>query len=60
MKVEHPKKDKEKLRSPISLTDFKVAVDLNPQLLGGDWALQLEKISFRMFDQIAPAKDNRH
>lgn len=44
-------KDRHKTRPPISLADFKVAMDLNPQQLGEDWPVQLEKISFRIFDQ---------
>ncbi|THG07917.1 hypothetical protein TEA_021089 [Camellia sinensis var. sinensis] len=31
--------------TPISLLDFKVAMELNPQQLGEDWPLLLEKIS---------------
>eukprot|EP00249_Psilotum_nudum_P014327 c24769_g1_i1 orf=258-1604(-) len=34
----------------VSLLDFKVAMELNPQQLGEDWPLQLEKISFRLFE----------
>ncbi|XP_077216099.1 uncharacterized protein LOC143850745 [Tasmannia lanceolata] len=34
-----------KNRSPISLLDFKVAMELNPQQLGEDWPLLLETIS---------------
>ncbi|ERN07378.1 uncharacterized protein LOC18435597 [Amborella trichopoda] len=37
--------------SPISLLDFKVAMELNPQQLGEDWPLQLEKISMRAFEE---------
>ena len=48
---EHLKNDKEKMEHAISLKDFKVAMDLNPQLLGGDWPLQLEKISLHMPEQ---------
>lgn len=33
-----------KIRRPISLLDFKVAMELNPQQLGEDWPLLLEKI----------------
>jgi hypothetical protein len=40
--------DKVKMGHVISLKDFKSALDLNPQPLGGDWPLQLEKISLRM------------
>lgn len=35
----------------ISLHDFKVAMELNPQLLGEDWPVQLEKISMRSFEE---------
>lgn len=35
-------------RSPcISVSDFRVAMELNPQILGEDWAIQLEKICLR-------------
>lgn len=33
-----------------SLQDFQVAMESNPQLLGGDWPLQLEKISSRALE----------
>jgi len=36
---------KARSRSPLSLLDFKVAMELNPQQLGEDWPLQLEKIN---------------
>ncbi|XP_030972029.1 uncharacterized protein LOC115992108 [Quercus lobata] len=36
---------------PISLLDFKVAMELNPHQLGGDWAFLLEKICIHVFDQ---------
>lgn len=45
------KKGKEKIQLPISLIDFKAAMDSNPQQLGECWPVQLEKISFRIFDQ---------
>ncbi|KAH7299666.1 hypothetical protein KP509_24G023100 [Ceratopteris richardii] len=35
----------------ISLNDFKVAMDIHPQQLGNNWAVQLEKISSRIFEQ---------
>nr|KYP37899.1 hypothetical protein KK1_040881 [Cajanus cajan]KYP37900.1 hypothetical protein KK1_040882 [Cajanus cajan] len=40
-------------RSPVSvsLRDFKVAMELNPQQLGEDWPLQLEKISMQSFEE---------
>ena len=36
---------------PISLPDFKVAMELNPQQLGEDWALLLEKICTHAFEE---------
>ncbi|OMO73940.1 Transcriptional coactivator Hfi1/Transcriptional adapter 1 [Corchorus capsularis] len=33
-----------------SLLDFRAAMELNPQVLGEDWALQLEKISLGSFE----------
>ncbi|KAL4628927.1 hypothetical protein ACB092_05G272800 [Castanea dentata] len=36
---------------PISLLDFKVAMELNPQQLGEDWAFLLKKICIHVFDQ---------
>ncbi|KAK7320741.1 hypothetical protein VNO77_30497 [Canavalia gladiata] len=35
----------------VSLRDFKVAMELNPQQLGEDWPLQLEKISMLSFEE---------
>ncbi|XP_057434610.1 uncharacterized protein LOC130727480 [Lotus japonicus] len=35
----------------ISLHDFKVAMELNPQQLGEDWPLMLEKISMQSFEK---------
>ncbi|CAL5206419.1 unnamed protein product [Lathyrus oleraceus] len=35
----------------VSLQDFKVAMELNPQQLGEDWPLQLEKISMQSFEE---------
>lgn len=49
--AEFLKKGKDKMQPPLSLTDFKAAMDLNPQQLGENWPVQLEKISFRIFDQ---------
>eukprot|EP00250_Pteridium_aquilinum_P009672 c18846_g1_i1 orf=733-2055(+) len=49
--VELVKKDIQNAEPVISLTDFKVALDMNPWQLGNDWTVQLEKISFRIFDQ---------
>ncbi|CBI25240.3 unnamed protein product, partial [Vitis vinifera] len=37
--------------SPVSLLDFKVAMELNPQQLGEDWPLLLEKISTHPFEE---------
>ncbi|KAI4316220.1 hypothetical protein L6164_024219 [Bauhinia variegata] len=37
--------------STVSLLDFKVAMELNPQQLGEDWPLLLEKISTHAFDE---------
>lgn len=35
----------------ISLHDFKVAMELNPQQLGEDWPLQLEKLSMQSLEK---------
>ncbi|CAL0305683.1 unnamed protein product [Lupinus luteus] len=40
-----------KLPCSVSLHDFKVAMELNPQKLGEDWPLLLEKISMQLFEQ---------
>ncbi|KAJ6434736.1 hypothetical protein OIU84_000052 [Salix udensis] len=42
----HPvhKQQEQRQRSSISMLDFKVAMELNPQQLGEDWPLLLEKI----------------
>lgn len=40
-----------KSECPLSLLDFRVAMELNPQQLGEDWPLQLEKICTRAFDE---------
>ncbi|MCO5605877.1 hypothetical protein L7F22_060061 [Adiantum nelumboides] len=49
--AEFLKKGKEKVQPSLSLSDFKAAMELNPQQLGENWPVQLEKISFRFFDQ---------
>jgi hypothetical protein len=36
--------------SSISMLDFKVAMELNPQQLGEDWPLLLEKICMQSFE----------
>lgn len=36
--------NKHRIQSPISLQDFRVAMELNPWKLGEDWPLLLEKI----------------
>ncbi|OVA00916.1 Transcriptional coactivator Hfi1/Transcriptional adapter 1 [Macleaya cordata] len=36
---------------PVSLLDFKVAMELNPQQLGEDWPLLLEKICLHAYDE---------
>ncbi|KAL2651140.1 hypothetical protein R1flu_019268 [Riccia fluitans] len=38
-----------KKRGPISCLDLRVAMDLNPTVLGEDWPTHLEKIAFRAF-----------
>lgn len=38
-------------RCPISMLDFKVAMELNPQQLGEDWPLLLEKICTHAHDE---------
>ncbi|XP_004498575.1 uncharacterized protein [Cicer arietinum] len=35
----------------VSLHDFKVAMELNPQQLGEDWPIHLEKISMQSFEE---------
>ncbi|KAL3529012.1 hypothetical protein ACH5RR_008334 [Cinchona calisaya] len=40
-----------RLRCPISLQDFRVAMELNPQQLGEDWPLLLEKICTHAFEE---------
>ncbi|KAF8389392.1 hypothetical protein HHK36_026087 [Tetracentron sinense] len=41
----------QKTYCPISLQDFKVAMELNPQQLGEDWPLLLEKICMHSFEE---------
>lgn len=41
----------QRLLCSISLLDFKVAMELNPQQLGEDWPLLLEKICMQMFEE---------
>lgn len=36
---------------PVSLLDFRAAMELNPHQLGEDWPLLLEKISMRSFEE---------
>ncbi|VVB10846.1 unnamed protein product [Arabis nemorensis] len=36
---------------PVSLLDFRVAMELNPQQLGEDWPLLRERISVRLFEE---------
>ncbi|XP_057466183.1 uncharacterized protein LOC130755715 [Actinidia eriantha] len=40
-----------KLDCPISLLDFRVAMEVNPQQLGEDWPLLMEKICARTFEE---------
>ncbi|KAL6972929.1 hypothetical protein U1Q18_027103 [Sarracenia purpurea var. burkii] len=40
-----------KLNYPISLLDFRVAMEVNPQQLGEDWPLLLEKICTHSFEE---------
>ncbi|KAF5448251.1 hypothetical protein F2P56_028805 [Juglans regia] len=35
----------------ISMSDFQVSMELNPQILGEDWAIQLEKICLRASEE---------
>lgn len=39
------------LQSTISMLDFRVSMELNPQQLGDDWPLHLEKISMQSFEE---------
>lgn len=41
----------QKIQCPVSLGDFRVAMELNPQQLGEDWPLLLEKISMQTFEE---------
>lgn len=41
----------QRARCSISLLDFKVAMELNPQQLGEDWPLLLEKICMHAFEE---------
>lgn len=41
----------QRTRPSISLLDFKVAMELNPQQLGEDWPLLLEKICMNAFEE---------
>ncbi|KAL3631800.1 hypothetical protein CASFOL_024784 [Castilleja foliolosa] len=43
--------DEQKINGSISLHDFRVAMELNPQQLGEDWPLLLEKICMRAFEE---------
>ena len=40
-----------KRRSPVSLEDFRVAMELNPKQLGEDWPLILERICLSSFEE---------
>ncbi|KAK2980571.1 hypothetical protein RJ640_003531 [Escallonia rubra] len=52
MQNRHPEVlQEERPCSSISLLDFKVAMELNPQQLGEDWPLMLEKISMQAFEE---------
>ncbi|CAI9786839.1 unnamed protein product [Fraxinus pennsylvanica] len=41
----------QRTHGPISLQDFRVAMELNPQQLGEDWSLLLEKICTHAFEE---------
>lgn len=41
----------QRTHDPISLADFKVAMELNPWQLGEDWSLLLEKILMQSFEE---------
>ncbi|GMJ14211.1 hypothetical protein like AT2G24530 [Hibiscus trionum] len=43
--------DEKRSYKPISLLDFKVAMELNPQRLGEDWPAVLEKICMHSFEE---------
>ncbi|KAL2906441.1 Major inner capsid protein VP3 [Bienertia sinuspersici] len=38
------------LVSPVSLLDFRTAMELNPQVLGEDWSIQRERVCLREFE----------
>uniref|UniRef100_A0A1D1YWT7 Transcriptional adapter 1 n=1 Tax=Anthurium amnicola TaxID=1678845 RepID=A0A1D1YWT7_9ARAE len=40
-----------KSHRPVSMLDFRVAMELNPWQLGEDWPLLLEKVYFRSFEE---------
>ncbi|GFZ11894.1 hypothetical protein Acr_23g0002790 [Actinidia rufa] len=43
--------EERKLDCPISLLDFRVAMEVNPQQLGEDWPFLMEKICTRAFEE---------
>ncbi|KAI3455175.1 hypothetical protein Pfo_011838 [Paulownia fortunei] len=47
----HLEVQEQKIHCPISLQDFKVAMELNPRQLGEDWPLLLEKICTHAFEE---------
>ncbi|XP_021744478.1 uncharacterized protein LOC110710478 [Chenopodium quinoa] len=46
-----PPLEEQRAHHSVSLLDFKVAMELNPQQLGEDWPLLLEKISMQAFEE---------
>lgn len=46
-----PPLGEQRVHRSVSLLDFKVAMELNPQQLGEDWPLLLEKISMQAFEE---------
>lgn len=44
-------KQEQRIVSPISLQDFRVAMELNPQQLGEDWPLLMERICTHAFEE---------
>lgn len=40
-------KHRSQMSTPVSMLDFRTAMELNPQILGEDWPMQLEKVSLR-------------
>ncbi|KNA25648.1 hypothetical protein SOVF_004670 [Spinacia oleracea] len=46
-----PPLEEQRVHHSVSLLDFKVAMELNPQQLGEDWPLLLEKISMQTFEE---------